>query len=209
MLFENRADAGKKLADALENYKSKDAVVYALPRGGVVLGYEVAKKLGAPLDLVITRKIGHPSQPEYAVCAVAEDGHMICNEDERAALDKKWFESEVEKERKEARRRREKYLSGRKPVSCRGKTAIIVDDGIATGLTMFLAVDEVKHENPKEIVIAVPVVPKDTAEKIKKKAKLVALDIPEIYRGAVGAYYDNFPQVSDEEVIELLSKIGG
>lgn len=205
MHFRNRLEAGQKLAELLKKYKGQDVVVYALPRGGVVLGYEVAKELGAPLNLIITRKIGQLLQPEYAVCAVAEDGDLLCNEEERAALDPQWLKTEIEKEQNEARRRRETYLGKKKIATAQGKIAIVIDDGIATGLTMLLAIDEVKHENPKEIIVAVPVVPMDVAEKIKQKTdKLVALDIPVFYAGAVGAYYDEFPQVEDEEVSKLL-----
>ena len=117
MRFRDRTEAGKKLAEALLKYKDADAIVYALPRGGVVVGYEIARRLGAPLDIVVTRKIGHPSNPEYAVCAVAEDGHMVCNDEERLVLDKKWLESAVERERKEAKRRRETYLAGLSPLT--------------------------------------------------------------------------------------------
>jgi len=205
MRFKNRIEAGQKLAQALAEYQGQGAAVYALPRGGVVLGHEIAKKLGAPLDLVITRKIGHPLEREYAVCAIAEDGHTLCDEAELALLDKKWLKNEFEKEQKEAKRRRKVYLEDRKPLSAENKIAIIVDDGIATGLTMLLAISEIKHQRPRKIVVAVPVVPKDIAPKIKKEAdELVVLEIPEIYLYAVGAYYENFPQVEDEEVIELL-----
>lgn len=205
-MFKDRQDAGRQLADALSRYADTDAVVYALPRGGVVLGYEIAKKLRAPLDLVITRKIGHPSNPEYAVCAVAEDGDMVCDEAERAALDKRWLKIEAEKERQEAKRRRETYLGGRKMISAKERTAILVDDGIATGLTMLLAIREVKHQHPNRVVVAIPVVPKDTAKKIQEEAdELVALSIPFSYLGAVGAYYADFRQVNDEEVLRLLS----
>lgn len=205
MHFKDRSEAGKKLAAALAKYKGEDAIVYALPRGGVILGAEISKALGAPLDLAITRKIGHPFEPEYAVCAVAEDGDLICNESEKASLDQEWFKKETEKEKREARRRREVYLKGRAPLETENKTAIIVDDGVATGLTIELAIREVKHLKPKKVVVALPVLPADAAEKIKKEAdELVALDITLDYLGAVGAYYENFPQIEDAEVIKIL-----
>lgn len=205
MRFKNRLEAGKKLAEALAKYKGAELVVYALPRGGVVLGREIAQELGAPLDLIITRKIGHPLQSEYAVCAVAEDGDLICNEAERPLLNEQWLRGEIEREREEARRRREIYLRNRRPVSAKNKTAIVVDDGIATGLTMQLAIREVKHNEPERIVLAVPVIPAEIAKKFKKEVdEVVTLDTPELYLGAVGAYYDEFPQVEDEEVIKLL-----
>ena len=209
MRFRDRTEAGRLLAELLRHYEGKEVVVYALPRGGVVLGFEIAKRLQAPLDLVITRKIGHPFNPEYAICAVAEDCHLVCNEAERAGVDPEWFRKEVEKEKEEAKRRREAYLGKRETPAARGKTAIIVDDGIATGLTLKLAIQELKHKEPVKIVVAVPVAPRDVAEEIRKEVdEFVALDIPTAYLGAVGAYYDYFPQVSDEEVVEMLEEPG-
>jgi predicted phosphoribosyltransferase len=207
MRFKDREEAGRKLAEALEKYRGTDVVVYALPRGGVVLGYEIARALNAPLDLVISRKIGYPGNEECAVCAVAEDGHMICDRAGASRLDPDWLQSQALKERHEARRRREVYLKGREPLPAEGKTAIIVDDGVATGLTLILAIEELKHRNPKKIVVAIPVAPADTAEKIRYEVDdLVAVEIPEFYLGAVGAYYDKFPQLTDEEVVILMER---
>ncbi len=206
MRFKDRHDAGGQLAKALAPLVTKETVVYALPRGGVVLGYELSKALKAPLDIIVTRKIGHPFQPEYAICAVAEDGHLLCNEAERAAVDKEWFEKAVAVERQEAKRRRETYQAGYLTPSVKDKTAIVVDDGIATGLTIRLAITEVKHLMPKRIIVAVPMAPREVAKEIKKLGvELVILDLPLEYAGAVGAYYDTFPQVEDEEVIKLLN----
>lgn len=206
MRFENRQEAGRKLAQKLLKYKGQDVVVYALPRGGVVLGREITKALEATLDLVITRKIGHPFHKEYALCAIAEDGDMICNESERTLVPEKWLKNEAEKERLEARRRREAYLKGENPVSCKNKTAIIVDDGIATGLTMFLAVKEIKHNSPQKIVVAVPASPRDVLNNLRKEVdEVVVLDESEFYLGSVGAYYEDFPQIEDDEVIKILS----
>ncbi len=204
MHFKDRVEAGKSLAKALEKYKGEDAVVYALPRGGVILGYEVARDLHAPLDLIITRKIGYPGNEECAVCAVAEDGHMICDQSAASMLDPEWLEDQAKKEMLEARRRREVYLKGQEPLKANGKIAIVVDDGVATGLTLLLAIGELKHRNPKKIVVAVPVASRDAAARIGEEADdLVALEVP-IYFQAVGAYYQSFPQTSDEEVIGLL-----
>lgn len=196
------------LAKALKKYKGKDVVVYALPRGGVVVGVEIARELHAPLDLVIARKIGHPYQPEYAIAAIAEKGHIVGVQKELKAVDQEWLQEEIERQRKEARRRREKYLQGKSEIPVDGKIAILVDDGIATGLTMRAGIMELKHRHPKEIVVAVPVVPKTTADIIKKEAQgeLVALEIPsdDAFQGAVGAYYDEFFPVEDDEVISIL-----
>lgn len=207
MRFKNRVEAGQKLAAALGKYKGEDVVVYAIPRGGVVLGYEIAKQLEAPLDLVIPRKVGHPLSPEYAVCVVAEDGEMLCNEEEAASLDKEWLQVQVEKERKEAQRRRQVYLGGRPPLSAQDKIAILVDDGVATGLTFLLALRQVRRLSPKRLVAAIPVAPRETAELLRKEAdELVVLHVPRLYLGAVGAYYDEFEQAEDEEVIGLLNR---
>lgn len=209
MHFKDRTEAGQKLARVLvKKYKGEEVVVYAMPRGGAVLGYEIAAELKAPLGLAITRKVGHPFQPEYAVCAVAEDGDILCDESEKAGVAKSWLAAEIKKERDEARRRRELYLKDQQPISARGKIVILVDDGIATGLTILLAIKEVMHSNPERVVVAVPVAPPDAAEKIRDMAdELVVLEVPKFYLGSVGAYYDEFPQVEDSEVIKLLRLI--
>ncbi len=205
MHFSDRKDAGRRLAEMLGKFKDKDALVYALPRGGVVLGYLIAKAIGAPLDIIITRKIGHPQNPEYAVCAVTEDGALICNKNEKQALDSEWLNSRVEEEMIEAKRRRDVYLKSRTSLIPKGKTVVIIDDGVATGLTLRAAIRGIKQKNPKKIVVAVPVSPKDTARIIAREVdEFISLNIPQIYLGSVGAYYDNFDQVSDQEVIELL-----
>ena len=134
--FRNRADAGKRLAQALLSYRNQDGIVYPLPRGGIPLGVEIARSLNMPIDLVIPRKLGHPFNPEYAIGAVCENGGMVCNEWEVSQVDPLWFQEKVKSEREEAHRRRERYLDGRAPLPVQGKTAILVDDGIATGLTM-------------------------------------------------------------------------
>lgn len=210
MQFADRADAGRQLAEALERFRGEDGVVYALPRGGVVLGVEIARALQMPLDLIIPRKIGHPRNPEYAICAISEDGSRICNEWEAANVDPDWLEGETATQIAEAKRRRERYLGGRAPLPVEGKTAIVVDDGVATGLTMLASLRDARKRNPGRLVVAVPVTPRDTAERLRREAdELVALDIPAVYRGAVGAYYDAFWQVSDEEVIELMEAARG
>jgi len=170
MHFQDRKEAGQKLAKELaKKYKGSDVIVYALPRGGVVLGAEIAKALDAPLDLVITRKIGHPMQPEYAVCVVGETGVFLCSEFERPQLDQKWLDKEVEKEREEAKRRREVYMKGKTLPVTQDTIAIIVDDGVATGLTMEAAIDEITAKGVKHIVVAVPVLPTEAALKFKKE----------------------------------------
>jgi putative phosphoribosyl transferase len=207
MRFKDRTEAGKKLAQALEKYRDQPAVVYALPRGGVVLAVEIAQALRLPLDLIIPRKIGHPYNAEYAIGAVTEEGEPVYNEGEITRLDSHWLKQQLASERQEARRRREQYLQGREPLPVAGKTAILVDDGIATGLTMLAAVGDVKKRQPVRLVVAIPVAPQDTAERLLQEAdEVVGLEITRHYRGAVGAYYDYFPQVSDAEVIRLMQQ---
>lgn len=208
MIFKDRQDAGMKLAEALKKYEGSDLIVFALPRGGVVLGYEIAKKLDAPLDLVVTKKIGHPTNPEYAICAIAEGGTTLCNPREVDRVNPKWLEEEEEKVRIEIKRRRAKYLGERKPYLLEGKTVILVDDGVATGLTLMAAINEIKKRKPGRLIVGIPVTPYDTAQKLRLMVdELVSLDIDSHYLGSVGSYYEYFEQVEDEEVIRLLKAI--
>jgi putative phosphoribosyl transferase len=206
MRFDDRTHAGRLLADALRDHAAQDVVVLALPRGGVVVGIEVARALSAPLDLVIPRKVGHPDFPEYAIAAVAEVGEVVANEAETARMDRGWFEQAVAAERAEAARRRASYLGGRPAVDLTGKTAIIVDDGIATGLTMRAAVRDARHRDAARVVVAVPVAPVDAVAELRASVdEVVTLLAPEAYEGAVGAYYRKFGQVTDDEVMRCLA----
>lgn len=209
MQFKNRVEAGQKLAELLEEYESSEAVVYALPRGGVILGAEIAKSLNAPLDLIITRKIGHPLQKEYAVGAVAENGHSIFDKESVSGVSEDYLTAEADKQKAEAQRRREVYLGNRKPISAQGKIAILVDDGIATGLTMKAAVKELKlHFQPEKIIVAVPVIPKEFAVELEQNEgiEVAALISDENFLGSVGAYYKEFPAVEDEEVVKIMNE---
>lgn len=206
--FSDRADAGRQLAAVLKPYCRCSGVVFALPRGGVVPGAEVARALELPLDLLLPRKIGHPDNPEYAIAAVTESGELIVNEPEAANLDPRWFRNAVAAERREAKRRQRLYLGNRAPVPVAGKTAIIVDDGIATGLTMEVAIRDARRRNPAYLVVAVPVAPADTVKRLSALTDdFVVLGGTEDFLGAVGAYYDFFPQVSDNEVVAILNSI--
>lgn len=209
--FHDRKEAGHLLAQKLaEMYRREDAVVYALPRGGVVLGVEIAKQLEAPLDLVIPRKIGHPEQEEYAICAVTEKGYLLCNQQAIARLDPEWLKAAAESQVAEARRRRETYQGSRAAVPVKGKVAIITDDGVATGLTMLAAIQDVSDGGPAKVVIAAPVVPQDTVDQLLAYAdEIVALMVPEVFRGSISAYYEQFAQVDDEEVVQLISSVPG
>jgi predicted phosphoribosyltransferase len=207
-MFRDRKDAGFRLAAALARYKHQPVVVYALPRGGVVLGVEVARSLDAPLDLIVVRKIGHPLSPEYAIGAVGEDGYVLTNPAETSALDTNWLNQAVSAQWNEAQRRRKLFLGDHKPVPVKGKSAIIVDDGLATGLTMQAAIHEIRKRQPKQIIVAVPVAAPETVRKIQAEVdRVVVLHIPEEFFGAIGAYYRDFDQVSDEEVVAIMKAI--
>lgn len=206
MRFKDRVDAGRQLAKALvPRVKGEDAIIYPLPRGGIPLGIEIARVLHMPVDLIIPRKIGHPYNPEYAIGAVTEHGEPVINAAEVARVDAKWYSAEVKAQRDEARRRRERYLDGREPISVEGKTAILVDDGIATGLTMRAAIDDARRRHAARIVVAIPVAPKDTYEALAREVDaVVAVAVEAYYLGAVGAYYDEFNQLTDDEVVRML-----
>jgi putative phosphoribosyl transferase len=208
MIFENRQQAGILLAKKLKKFKNRNVVVFALPRGGVVLGAEIAKALNVPLDLIISRKINHPFSPEYAIGAITEHGIQVLNEMEILQLNPEWVQAAIHEQYEEAKRRRRLYMAGKTKTSAKGRTAIIVDDGIATGYTMQAAIEDIKKQDPASIVIAVPVAPKGSVNFFSALVnEFIALEIPSIYAGAVGAYYTKFPQVSDEEVINILENV--
>lgn len=206
MYFKDRQDAGARLAEALKQYAGKDLIIYALPRGGVVLGAILSKQLKAPLDLLIVRKIGHSHNPEYAVAAVGENGDLVKNKEEVSQIDSDWLKQEIFKQRAEAKRRRELYLAGKQPIKANGKICIIVDDGLATGLTMKVAIKQLKRQKPKAVIVAVPVAPESVVkELLGLVSDVVVLHTPAGF-GAIGSYYQDFEQVSDEEVISILKE---
>ena len=203
IIFKNRAEAGKKLAEVLGEFKNSDAIVLALPRGGVVVAKEVAQKLRLPLDIIVTRKIGAPGNDEYAIGAIDINGNGVWNEVERAYVDPKWLKNKIELEKKEAVRRFETYRKGMGQLNLKGKKIIIVDDGIATGLTMQSAVAYAKSEGAEKVVVAVPVASSESVRAIKKDTDVRVLETP-VFFSAVGEWYEDFPQVSDREVTEVL-----
>lgn len=206
MIFTDRIEAGQMLANKLTKY-GVGAVIYGLPRGGVVVASEVAKELEAPLDLILVRKIGHPSYEEYAIGAVAEGGGPIFNEAEKSFVDKVWLKKTLDAKHVENAKRRKDYFPRHyEPPNVKDKPAIIVDDGIATGLTMLAAVKALKKSKPKKIIVAVPVAPQDSVDELLNLTdEVIVLDNPENFRGAVGSHYRHFPQVDDDEVIEIIS----
>ena len=209
MIFKNRQEAGQKLALALKKFKDKkDALILALPRGGVVVAYEIARDLNLPLDLVVPRKIGAPFNEEYAIGAITETGEGIFNQEAISSLNisQTYLNSKVAEERKEAERRLKIYRHDREPLNLANKTVIIVDDGIATGLTMRAAIKSVKEKKAVKIIVAVPVTATDSLKIIEKEAdEVIYLDAPSFF-GAVGEFYEEFAQTTDQEVIDLMNK---
>jgi predicted phosphoribosyltransferase len=202
--FRDRKDAGEQLGRALAEKGYSDPVVFGLPRGGVVVAAEVAKALGATLDLVIARKLGHPHNREYAIGAVTDDGQALLNPAETSAIDAEWLERAVAREQEEARRKRDAYLGGAQPADIAGKTAIVVDDGIATGFTIRAAARALRARGPAKLVVAAPVAPPRTIESLRQEAdEVVVLSAPE-HLVAIGAYYEDFAPVRDDEVKGLL-----
>jgi predicted phosphoribosyltransferase len=206
-MLADREEAGRQLAAKLSNYRGTDAVILALPRGGVVVGYEIARELSLPLDIVPVRKLGHPRAPEFALGAVDEHGTQILNETEAMEVDPEWLKQETAREMEEAKRRSSVYRGGKKALPLTGKRAIIVDDGVATGYTMRLAIKAVKAQRPARIIAAAPVSSVEASENISNEAdEFITLEPPEEFLGAVGAHYVRFEQVGDAEVIRLLKQ---
>ena len=209
MRYVNRQDAGQRLAKVLRRFAKDDVVVLALPRGGIVLGAEVARELEAPLGLVLVRKIGHPSYAEYAIGAVVEGEPPLYNENEIAAIDEKWLkQAEVAARKLIERRRKLYYGEDLVPAEVAGRVVILVDDGIATGLTMEAAVRATRNKHPKRIIVAAPVASAETLNELESLAdEVVILDKPKSFMGAVGSHYTEFEQVDDKEVRELLWEV--
>jgi putative phosphoribosyl transferase len=207
MSFINRFDAGKKLSAALEKYRNdKNAIVLALPRGGVQTGYEAAKELNLPLDITCPRKIGAPSNEEFAIGAITETGEGILHQDviDYLRVSDAYLKAVIEEEKAVAEKRLQLYRKGRPPRQLKGKTVLIVDDGLATGATMQAAIASVKKEGAAKIVLAVPVSPPDTLPKFTNLAdEIVCLMTPRSFY-AVGQFYADFAPVSDQEVVTLL-----
>ncbi len=207
--FANREEAGRQLAEKVDKYAGRDdVIVLGLPRGGVPVAYEVAKRLRAPLDVFIVRKLGVPGFEELAAGAIASGGVRVLNEDVMRSIPyaHEAIEAVTAKETTELERREQIYREGRPPPGLGGRIVILVDDGLATGATMRAAVKALRQRGAAKIVVAVPVGPPDTCRELTEEAdETICLNAPVFFQ-AVGQYYEDFSQTSDEDVRELLSQ---
>jgi len=206
--FEDRRDAGRRLAGKLSRFQNERPVVFALPRGGVPVGYEISHSLRAPLDVFVSRKLGAPDQPEFGIGAVAAGGVRVLNEDvvRRLGIPADYIERITAQEIAEVSRRLRYFRGARPEPEVAGRTAILVDDGLATGVTARAAVEALRSRGPRRLVLAAPVCAAQTAGLLKPAVdELVCLQSPKDL-GAIGFWYRNFEQTSDEEVVELLER---
>lgn len=204
-IFKDRQSAGKLLANRLKDIRAD--LVLGIPRGGVIVAWEIAKKLKLPLDIMVTRKIGAPMQEELALGAVDPEGECVWEEALLAELRIKNYElrEETEEQYKELKRREKLYRQGKEPVEIKNKSVILVDDGIATGSTTLAAINFLKRHQAKKIILAVPVASQEATEKLAKEVdKAIILETPQFFQ-AVGQFYTQFLPVSDEEVVSLLA----
>jgi putative phosphoribosyl transferase len=199
--FQDRLEAAHKLVQSLADYKQEKGVVLAIPRGGVPIGHVIAKAFHFPLDLLMSKKIGHPLQPEFAIGAVSLEDHIVT---EKLDVSQDYIDNEIIRIHQSLKERYKMFRGGQPPVDISGKVAIIVDDGIATGSTILSTLPMLRRKKPHKIVIAVPVAPPDTARKLRFQVDdLICLATPSPFVG-VGIHYVDFGQVSDEEVKELM-----
>lgn len=207
MRFANRQQAGRLLAQKLKKMKLQNCVVVGIPRGGIVVAKEIAGQLKCPFTAIVTRKLTAPHNKEYALGAINENRDVVGDEKEFMEAGKEWVELEIEKQYGEIQRRKKMYGLDKGHKKFLGKTVILVDDGIATGHTMKAAILEVRRFKPKRLLVASPIIPDSTYNAFAKEAEVVALSIPSEREelGAISLYYEEFPQVEDEEVIETLS----
>jgi putative phosphoribosyl transferase len=202
-MFKDRTDAANQLAAELIRFKNEDVVVLAIPRGGLPIGSVIAKTLNAPLDIILTKKIGHPLNKEYAVGAVSLQNRIL---DDTLDISERYIEEETQRIRKLLQARYDQYYKKHKPQNLKSKTVIIVDDGIATGNTLFATVDIVQQQNPTSIIVAVPVAPASVIQKLRAIPyidEVLCLKTP-YYFEAVGLHYIDFKPVTDNEAIKIL-----
>lgn len=209
-MFRDRADAGHRLGALLGRHRNEHPIVVAVPRGGVPVGFEVARALGAPLEIVVVRKLRAPDQPELGIGAVADGDHpdTILNQEliQLAGVSRDYLALEIERQLAEIKRRQELYRQGRGAADLRGFTVILIDDGIATGGSIRAALRSVRRSGASKVILAVPVAPPDTIEALRTEAdEIVCVATPD-YLGAIGEFYVDFLQTSDSEVIRLLEE---
>lgn len=208
MIFKDRSDAGRQLVPLLQSYKNQEnVIVLGLARGGIVTAYEVAKELNLPLGVMVVRKVGAPGNEELALGAVTEKGEGIFNDHliSMLSVSQDYLKRQIEKEKQLAKARLELYLGNRPAPSVKGKTVILVDDGVATGASVRVAIQSLRGQGSKKIVLAVPVAAPDSLQKIKKEVdEVICLQSPSYFE-AVGSFYQKFDQTSDEEIMRLLS----
>ena len=203
-MLRNRQEAAELLVKKLQAYKNKNGIVLAVPRGGIPIGYIIAQELGLPLEIILSKKIGHPLSPEFAVGSVTLQGYV---KDKRSRdVSDDYIKQDAERIQKELVARYKLFMGNRKPTDLRGKIVIVTDDGIATGNTLEATINSIRQSNPEKIVVAVPVAPPDAADRFRMLAdEFICLMEPYGF-SAIGQFYSDFSQVSDEEVIELLNK---
>ncbi len=208
MLFRDRSEAGRRLAAELKDFADGDTVVLALPRGGVPVGFEVAQALNVPLDVLVVRKLGTPGQEELAMGAIAPGGQRVLNWEviDAVGISPQLIDAVAAREARELERREQEYRGNRERVDLRGRTVILVDDGLATGSSMRAAIAAVRQQEPNKVVVAVPVAARATCAELQEEAdEVVCLYMPMQFH-AVGRWYQDFSQVTDDEVCELLER---
>lgn len=208
-MFEDRNDAGEKLAIKLEKFKDDNPIILAIPRGGIVTAYESIKKFGFKWDLIIPRKLGAPHNKEIAIGAISFDGTYLLNQEfiDLLHIPNEYIDKAIYEQTEEIKRRLIKYKGNESYPDIKNKTVILIDDGIATGFTIQAAIESIRKHNPKKIVLAVPVAPQDTITHLEKIVdEIICLQIPNKFY-AVGLHYRNFEQTSDEEVINLINEL--
>jgi putative phosphoribosyl transferase len=201
-MLKDRIEAGLLLAEKLKKYQNSNSIILAVPRGGVPIGHEIAKKLHLPLDIVLSKKIGHPYNKEFAIGAVSLDSMII---DEHPGVSNVYIDAEITRLRKLLKEKYELYMGNREPMDLKGKNVILVDDGVATGNTLLASIKMLRKQKPAKIIVAVPVLPYGTVAIFENNTdEFIYLIASKSFRG-VGGFYEEFDQVEDEEVVKILN----